>query len=113
MKSNKILFAALAFGSICASSCKDDWADMNQNPASISKANVSYLFAEAVNYFEPQPYLEYYYNAPLKYQWAGWGHGSSAGAGEGILTLTATGDQGGQYVRTLRIVPFHEQYGVF
>ena len=89
--------------------CKDDWAEMNQDPAAVSKGNISYFFAKAVDYFEPQPYLEYYYNAPLKYQWAGWGHGGSAGAGEGILTLTATGDQGGQYVRTLRIVREMEQ----
>ena len=104
MKSTKILLAALALGSVAMTSCKDDWADMNSNPASVTKGNLSYFFAKAVDYFEPQPYLEYYYNAPLKYQWAGWGHGSSNGAGEGILTLTATGDQGGQYVKTLRIV---------
>ena len=103
MKSTKILLAALALGSVAMTSCKEDWADMNQDPSAITGANMSYFFAKAVDYFETQPYLEYYYNAPLKYQWAGWGHGSSSGAGEGILTLTATGDQGGQYVRTLRI----------
>ena len=109
MKSTKILLAALALGSVAMTGCKDDWAEMNQDPAAVSKGNISYFFAKAVDYFEPQPYLEYYYNAPLKYQWAGWGHGGSAGAGEGILTLTATGDQGGQYVRTLRIVREMEQ----
>ena len=109
MKSTKILLAALALGSVAMTGCKDDWSEMNQDPAAVSKANISYFFAKAVDYFEPQPYLEYYYNAPLKYQWAGWGHGGSAGAGEGILTLTATGDQGGQYVRTLRIVREMEQ----
>ena len=104
MKSTKILLAALALGSVAMTGCKDDWADMNSDPAAVTKANISYFFAKAVDFFEPQPYLEYYYNAPLKYQWAGWGHGSGSGAGEGILTLTATGDQGGQYIRTLRIV---------
>ena len=104
MKSTKILLAALAFGSVAMSSCKDDWSGMNQDPAAVTKGNLSYFFAKAVDYFEPQPYLEYYYNAPLKYQWAGWGHGSGSGAGEGILTMTATGDQGGQYIKTLRIV---------
>lgn len=104
MKSTKILLAALALGSVAMTGCKDDWAEMNQDPSAVTGANMSYFFAKAVDYFETQPYLEYYYNAPLKYQWAGWGHGGSSGAGEGILTLTATGDQGGQYVRTLRIV---------
>ena len=75
MKSTKILLAALALGSVAMTGCKDDWAEMNQDPAAVSKGNISYFFAKAVDYFEPQPYLEYYYNAPLKYQWAGWGHG--------------------------------------
>lgn len=103
MKSTKILLAALALGSVTMSSCKDDWADMNQDPSAVTKGNLSYFFAKAVDYFEPQPYLEYYYNAPLKYQWAGWGL-SSSGANESILTMTSTGDQGSQYIKTLRIV---------
>lgn len=109
MKSTKILLAALAMGSVAMTSCKDDWAEMNSNPAAVTKANISYFFAKAVDYFDTQSYLEYYYNAPLKYQWAGWGHGGSSGAGEGILTLTATGDQGDRYVKTLRIVREMEQ----
>lgn len=109
MKSTKILLAALALGSMAMTGCKDDWSEMNQDPAAVSKANISYFFAKAVDYFDTQGYLEYYYNAPLKYQWAGWGHGGSAGAGEGILTLTATGEQGDRYIRTLRIAREMEQ----
>lgn len=103
MKSTKILLAALALGSVAMSSCKDDWSEMNQDPSAVTKGNLSYFFAKAVDYFEPQPYLEYYYNAPLKYQWAGWGL-SGSGANESILTMTSTGDQGSQYIKTLRIV---------
>lgn len=84
-------------------SCADDFAKENQKPSAIVTGNVSYLFAEAVNNFKPDWYLEYYYNAPMKYQWAGWGQ-STSGAGEGLLTLTATGDQGYMYLSTLKYV---------
>ena len=103
MKSHKILLAALAFGSVCMSSCKDDWAEMNMKPDAIVEGNISYLFSEAVMKFDPQGYLEYYYNAPMKYAWAGMGL-PTGGASESILTLTATGDQGGEYIETLKYV---------
>ncbi len=103
MKSHKLLLAALAFGSVCMSSCKDDWAEMNMKPDAIVQGNISYLFAETVIKFESQGYLEYYYNAPMKYAWSGMGI-STGGASESILTLTATGDQGGQYIGTLKYV---------
>ena len=103
MKSTKILLAALALGTTCLTGCQDDWADMNQDPASVTEANLSYLYADAVSKFEPQGYLEYYYNAPMKYAWSGMALPTS-GANEGILTLTATGDQGGQSIKVLRVV---------
>ena len=88
MKSNKLIMAALAVGlTFTATSCRDDFAETNTNPSAVTKGEISYLFAEAVNKFDPQPYLEYFYNAPMKYQWAGMGM-SASGAGEGILTLT-------------------------
>ena len=103
MKSTKILLAALALGATCLTSCQDDWAIDNQDPAAVTTANPAYFFAEAVYQFDPQPYLEYYYNAPMLYAWSGMGI-STGGAGEGILTLTANGDKGGQYIKTLRYV---------
>ena len=103
MKSTKILLAALALGTTCLTSCQDDWAIDNQDPAAVTTANPAYLFAEAVYQFEPQGYLEYYYNAPMLYSWSGMGI-STGGASEGILTLTAHGDKGGQYIKTLRYV---------
>ena len=103
MKFNKIVIAALALSSVALTGCRDDFAEMNQSPSAVTTANISYLFAEAVNNFKPDWYLEYYYNAPMKYQWAGWGQ-STAGAGEGLLTLTATGDQGYMYLNTLKYV---------
>ena len=104
MKSNKLIMAALAVGlTFTATSCRDDFAETNTNPSAVTKGEISYLFAEAVNKFDPQPYLEYYYNAPMKYQWAGMGM-SASGAGEGILTLTLDGDQSWQYQNVLRVL---------
>ena len=103
MKFNRLFLAALALSSICLTGCRDDFAEMNQSPSAVTEANISYLFAEAVDNFKPDWYLEYYYNAPMKYQWAGWGQ-SSSGAGEGMITLTATGDQGYMYLQTLKYV---------
>lgn len=103
MKLNKSIIAALALSSAVFSSCRDDFSTMNQDPAAVVTPNMSYLFAEAVNQFEPQGYLEYFYNAPMMYSWSGMGI-STGGASESILTLTATGDKGSQYIKTLRYV---------
>ena len=103
MKSHKLLLAALAFGSVCMSSCKDDWAEMNMKPDAVVQGNISYLYSEAVMKFNPFGYLEYYYHAPMKYAWAGMGL-PTGGASESIITLTATGDQGSRYIETLKYV---------
>lgn len=104
MKSHKLLLAALAFGSaLMTTGCRDDFSEMNQDPSAVTVGNVSFLFAEAINRFDPQPYLEYYYNAPMKYSWAGMGL-STSGASDGILTLTIDGDQSRQYINVLRVL---------
>lgn len=103
MKLNKSVLAALILGGLSLSSCRDEFATLNQDKSAVVTPNISYLFAEAVNKFEPQGYLEYFYNAPMMYSWSGMGI-SSGGASESILTLTATGDKGSQYLKTLRVV---------
>lgn len=96
--------AALALGlTLSTTSCRDNFSETNTNPSAVTTGELANLFAEAVNRFDPQPYLEYYYNAPMKYQWAGMGL-SGSGAGEGILTLTLDGDQSRQYINVLRVV---------
>lgn len=104
MKSYKLLLAAIALGTgLTTTGCRDDFSEMNTDPSAVVQGEVSYLFAEAVNVFDPQPYLEYYYNAPMKYQWAGFGL-STGGASESILTLTIDGDQARQYINVLRVL---------
>lgn len=104
MKSYKLLLAALAFGSaLMTTGCRDDFSEINQDPSAVTTGNVSFLFAEAVNRFDPQAYLEYFYNAPMKYSWSGMGI-STGGASEGILTLSIDGDQSRQYLNVLRVL---------
>jgi hypothetical protein len=48
MKFNKSILAAAAL-SVGLFSCADEFQDMNQDPSAITKANISYLFAQSVN----------------------------------------------------------------
>ena len=109
MKSHKLLLAAIAIGtSMFTTGCRDNFAEVNSDPSNITTAEISYLFAEAVNQFDSQPYLEYYYHAPLKYAWCGMGI-STSGASESILSMTELGDQATAYLddlRTLRAMEY-------
>ncbi|MDY4552595.1 MAG: SusD/RagB family nutrient-binding outer membrane lipoprotein [Parabacteroides sp.] len=104
MKSYKFILAACALGSaLLTTGCRDDFSEMNQDPSAVTVGEIPYLFAEAVNRFDPQAYLEYYYNAPMKYEWSGMGINTN-GASENILTLTLDGDQSRQYINVLRVL---------
>ena len=65
MKSYKSLLFATALGAAIFSGCTDDFAEMNQDPTSVTTPNVSYLFANGVNQFEPMGYTYWFYNAPM------------------------------------------------
>ena len=104
MKAYKYLLATLAFGSATLlTGCRDDFSEINTDPSAVVKGDIPYLFAEAVNQFDPQGYLVYFYNAPMQYAWAGMGL-SSGGASEGILTPTIDGDQSRKYMDVLRVL---------
>ena len=102
MKFNKSILAAAAL-SVGLFSCADEFQDMNQDPSAITKANISYLFAQSVNKFEPSGYLLWYYNAPMTYSWSQMGV-PTGGMTTGILTTTNIGDQGGMFLNVLPYV---------
>ena len=102
MKLNKII-STIALGSLLFTGCADKFAELNQSKSAVSAPNASRLFAEAVIKFEPQGYLEWYYNAPMMYNWNQWGV-PTGGVLETMLTTTATGDKGGQSINVLRYV---------
>lgn len=103
MKINKSFLAAIALGATILTGCADDFAEMNQDKSAVTTPNPGYLFAQTVNAFEPAGYAYWYYNAPLVYGWNQMAV-STDGMTTGILTTTATGDQGTQYINTLRYV---------
>ena len=49
--------------------CREDFAEMNQDPSSVTIGNPGYLFAEGVLEFEPSDYTYWFYNASEIYQW--------------------------------------------
>ena len=102
MKFNKSILAAAAL-SVGLFSCADEFAVDNQDPSAITKANVSYLFAQSVNKFEPSGYLLWYYNAPMTYSWSQMGV-PTGGMTTGILTTTNVGDQGSKFIDVLTYV---------
>lgn len=58
-----ILLAGLVGTSVLTTSCRDEWSEMNQDPSNITTTDPNYLFAQAVNVFEPSDYTYWFYNA--------------------------------------------------
>lgn len=63
------LFTALLL-SVSSSSCRDEFASINTGPSQITKPEPSYLFAQAVLEFDPYSYLNWFYDAPMLYNWS-------------------------------------------
>ena len=102
MKFNKSILAAAAL-SVGLFSCADEFQELNQDKAAVTTPNISYLFAQSVNKFEPSGYLLWYYNAPMTYSWSQMGV-PTGGMPTGILTTTNVGDQGSKFIDVLTYV---------
>lgn len=103
MKFNKSILAATALSAALFTSCADEFAELNKPKDSIAEPNISYLFAQSVNKFEPSGYLLWYYNAPMTYSWSQMGV-PTGGMTTGILTTTNVGDQGSKFIDVLMYV---------
>lgn len=57
-----ITAAMLGTALITAPGCKDEFAETNNNPSAITKADVRYLFTKALAEFEPSKYQQWFYN---------------------------------------------------
>lgn len=70
MKKYKSLFAIALSGSLLLTTgCKDDFAELNQDPSAVKDGNPAYLFAQGVLEFEPSDYTYWFYNAAEIFQW--------------------------------------------
>ena len=59
----------LAGSSLFMSGCQDDFAELNQDPSTVTQANVSYLFSQGILEFEPSQYQYWFYSGPQMFQW--------------------------------------------
>ncbi|MGM9812015.1 MAG: SusD/RagB family nutrient-binding outer membrane lipoprotein [Muribaculaceae bacterium] len=103
MKFNKILLAAAMTSvlAISATSCSDDYAELNQNPANVSKADPKGLMTQAILNFQPNDYLIWFYNNDYYSRWTQMACPTSGYTDE-FTTHGATGGQGSQYLSTLK-----------
>ena len=71
MKKYQLIPAALllAGATLFTTGCRDDFAETNTDPSTISEGNVGYLFAQGVLEFDPSDYTYWFYNANQIYQW--------------------------------------------
>lgn len=59
----------LAGSSFLMTGCQDDFAELNQDPSTVTKGDISYLFAQGILDFEPSDYTYWFYNADQMYKW--------------------------------------------
>ncbi len=50
-------------GAVLATSCRDDFSEMNMNPSSVNETNPDYLLTQAILKFDPSNYTYWFYNA--------------------------------------------------
>lgn len=60
----------LAGSSLFMTGCQDDFAELNQDPSTITEGNIPYLFSKGIVQFEPSSYTYWFYNANQMYQWS-------------------------------------------
>ena len=103
MKKNIFIIALIALSSLLLSGCSKEFAELNKSKTAVSTPDASRLFYESVVKFEPQGYLEWYYNAPMMYTWSQWGV-PTGGYTASFTTTTETGDKGSKAMDVLRYV---------
>lgn len=103
MKFNKILLAAAMTSvlAITATSCADDYVDLNQNPANVSKADPKGLMTQAILNFQPNDYLIWFYNNDYYSRWTQMAC-PTGGYTDEFTSMGAAGGQGSQYLNTLK-----------
>lgn len=103
MKKNIFIISLIALSSLLATGCVKEFAELNKSKTAVTTPDASRLFYEAVVKFEPQGYLEWYYNAPMMYRWTQWGV-PTGGYNASFTTTTETGDKGSKSMDVLRYV---------
>ena len=77
MKAYKIFLAVSLLAVVGLTSCRDRFAELNQDPAAVTTPEPSYLATTAMMIFEANDYTYWFYNAPLYYVWSQMGASGS------------------------------------
>lgn len=77
MKAKHIFLALMAVCVLGLSSCVEQFAELNQNPAAVVTAEPSYLATRAQTLFETNDYTFWFYNQPLYAKWTQMGASGS------------------------------------
>ena len=103
MKLYKSLLAASMAGAVLfsATSCREDFAELNVPPTAVVTPEPSFLLAQAVTEFEVSDYTYWFYNAAMYWKWSQL-LSPSGGYTAQFTETTATGGQGSQYIKALR-----------
>lgn len=102
MKYTSLLTATLIGATLFTTSCIDDFADINTNPSTVSKGELSYLFAQGVHDFEPADYTFWFYNGKYYAQFIQ-AFVPTGGNTELYNRMDQTGGQGSQNYSVLKI----------
>ncbi|WP_047445855.1 SusD/RagB family nutrient-binding outer membrane lipoprotein [Alistipes sp. ZOR0009] len=91
----KLIIAGAAIVGTFLTGCKDDFSDLNQDPATISKGNIPFLFTKGLQSFEPSGYQYWFYNGKYMHQWSQ-AFTPTGGFADNFNIQGETGDQGSQ-----------------
>lgn len=102
MKLNKFFIAgAMAAVLVLNISCADDYKELNQDPANVTKTLPEGLMTAAINTFQPTDYLVWFYNVQYFTRWSQMGT-PGGGFSDDFTGQAESGGQGSQYINTLK-----------
>ena len=81
MKATKIFIALSLLAVVGFTSCRKQFAELNQNPTAVTLAEPSYLATRAMTLFETNDYTFWFYNQPLYAKWTQMGASGSFNEG--------------------------------
>ncbi len=82
-------------------SCADDYQELNQDPANVTKTLPEGLMTAAINAFQPTDYLIWYYNVQYFTRWDQMGM-PGGGFDNDYTGMQESGGQGSQYINTMK-----------
>jgi len=100
MKYKSLLSSFLLATALLSTSCKDDFADINTDPSTISGPQIAFLLTQAEIEFEPSDYAFWFYNGKYTSRFVQC-FIPTGGLTDGFNLMGETGDQGEQAVKVL------------